>query len=66
MNVKFCIKPTLFKELSMIENINLLQLISPYLLNDECGKPFFACGYYKFSLMLCFLLCIIKFKLLLN
>ena len=50
----------------MIGNTDLLQLISPYLLTDECGGLLFAFGYYKFNLMLCFLLCIIKFKLLLN
>ena len=48
----------------MIDNIDLLQLISPYLFKDECGELLFAFGYYKFNLTLCFLLCIIHFKLL--
>ena len=66
MNVKSFIKLALFKELSMIDNIDLQQLIRPYLLKDECGELLFAFGYCKFNLMLCFLLCIISFKLLLN
>ena len=32
MNVTFCSKLTLFKELSMIDNNDLQQLISPYCL----------------------------------